>query len=85
MHFWDKFGHASMHKNGNRASMKFPGVANLPMHQIIVSSLVTFDHPISSLKFWHGLTVKSILRDHCHKRPPVMKDRIFLAVSPTRQ
>ncbi len=24
-------------------------------------------------------TVKPVLRDHCHERPPVLKDQIFLA------
>ncbi len=28
-------------------------------------------------------TVKPLLRDHCHKRPPVLKDQIFLAEIPT--
>ncbi len=30
-------------------------------------------------------TVKPILRDHCHERPPVLKDHIFLAEGPTFQ
>ncbi len=30
-------------------------------------------------------TVKSVLRDHCHERPPVLKDQIFLVDCPTFQ
>ncbi len=30
-------------------------------------------------------TVKPFLRDHCHERPPVLKDQIFLAEGPTFQ
>ncbi len=30
-------------------------------------------------------TVKPLLKDHCHNRPPVLKDHIFLAVGPTVQ
>ncbi len=30
-------------------------------------------------------TVQSVLRDHCHERPPVLKDLIFLAEGPTFQ
>ncbi len=32
-----------------------------------------------------GDTVKTILRDHCHERPPVLKDHTFLAERPTFQ
>ncbi len=28
-------------------------------------------------------TVKPVLRNHCHERPPVLKDRTFLAERPT--
>ncbi len=30
-------------------------------------------------------TVKPVLRDHCHERPPVLKDHTFLAEGPTFQ
>ncbi len=30
-------------------------------------------------------TMKLCFRDHCHERPPVLKDQIFLAEGPTCQ
>ncbi len=30
-------------------------------------------------------TVEPVLGDHCHERPPVLKDQIFLAEGPTFQ
>ncbi len=30
-------------------------------------------------------TVEPVLRDHCHERPPILKDPIFLAEGPTFQ
>ncbi len=30
-------------------------------------------------------TVKLVLRDHCHERPPVLTDHAFLAEGPTFQ
>ncbi len=30
-------------------------------------------------------TVKPVLRDHCHERPPVLTDHTFLAEAPTFQ
>ncbi len=31
------------------------------------------------------ITVKPVLRDHCHYRPPVLNDHTFLAEGPTFQ
>ncbi len=33
----------------------------------------------------HVCTVKPVLGDHCHERPPVLTDRTFLAEEPTLQ
>ncbi len=31
------------------------------------------------------IAVKPVLRDHCHEKPPVLMDHIFLAEGPTLQ
>ncbi len=39
--------------------------------------------PRTELQIRH--TVKPVLKDHCHERPPVLKDQIFQAEGPTCQ
>ncbi len=43
----------------------------------------TQPYSASCLKYVN--TVKPVLRDHCHERPPVLKDHTFLAEGPTFQ
>ena len=56
------------------------------------SCLASFENKINSFEdTWHTAsamstgTVKPVLRDHCHERPPVLKDHIIPAEGPTFQ
>ncbi len=40
---------------------------------------------IEDYHYTYTCTVKPIMRDHCHERPPVLKDHQFLTESPTFQ
>ncbi len=47
-----------------------------------ISLTCKYMHPGWPIK---GITVKPVLRDHCHERPPVLKDHKCFAESPTFQ
>ena len=54
---------------------------------VVLSTEVTLSNKVKSLFHYcyQCTTVESVLRDHCHERPPVFKDQIFLTEGPTFQ
>ena len=50
-----------------------------------IRSLKDFFNILQSDVINNVVTVKPVLRDHCHERPPVLKDHTFLAEGPTFQ
>ncbi len=64
-------------KKDQDASRKHPAADSGASHRGLLGVSLKQGH--------HGFTVKPVLRDHCHERPPVLKDNIIPAEGPTFQ
>ena len=64
-----------------------PSHVILPVHQEHYNFVCRWgNHCLSGLScFLRNGTVKPVMKDHCHERPPVLTDHAFLAERPTFQ
>ncbi len=64
------------------------GSSNTEFLQACIKCILHENHTVRSQIAYIPLitffsTVNPVLRDHCHERPPVLKDQVFLTEGPT--